>query len=182
MRKGGLFLRTDFVVALQTALPSDPIMGPLAAAAAETPASAHASSRLSFVLRDGLLYRRSPRGDRLCVPAGGELRLQVLRELHATPLGGHFGRDKTLSLARRSVWWQGLPADVEAYVQSCLTCQRVKADHLRPAGLLFPPSARPDTPGRLHQPGLPRAPAGTLRSRLPAGAHRPPDGPRVARP
>jgi hypothetical protein len=134
-----LFLRTDFVVALQTTLPSDSILGPLAAeAAAATAASAHISSHLSFVLRDGLLYRRSPRGDRLCVPAGGELRLQVLRKLHATPLGGHFGRDKTLSLARRSVWWPGLPADVEAYVQSCPTCQCVKADHLRPAGLLFP--------------------------------------------
>jgi hypothetical protein len=31
----------------------------------------------------------------------------------------------------------GLPADVKTYVQSCPTCQRVKADHLRPAGLLF---------------------------------------------
>jgi hypothetical protein len=133
-----LYLRTDFVVALQTALPSDLILGTLAAAAAATPASAHVSSRLSFVLRDGLLYRRSPRGDRLCTPAGGGLRLQVLSELHATPLGGHFGRDKTLSLARRSVWWQGLPADVEAYVLSCPTCQRVKADHLHPPGLLFP--------------------------------------------
>jgi hypothetical protein len=62
---------------------------------------------------------------------------EVLRELHATPLGGgHFGRDKTLSLARRSVWWPG--ADVQAYVQSCQTRQRGKADHLRPAGLLFP--------------------------------------------
>jgi hypothetical protein len=133
-----LFLRTDFVVALQTALPSYPILGPLAAAAAATPVSAHVSSRLSFVPRDGLPYRRSQRGDRLCVPAGGDLRLQVLRELHATPLAGHFYRDKTLSLARRSVWWPGLPADVEAYVQSCPTCQRVKADHLRSAGLLFP--------------------------------------------
>ena len=34
---------------------------------------------------DGLLYRRSTRGDRLCVPAAGALRVQVLRELHATP-------------------------------------------------------------------------------------------------
>jgi hypothetical protein len=98
-----LFLRTDFVVALQTALPSDPILGPLAVAVAATAASAHVASRPSFVLSDGLLYSRSQRGDRLCVSAGGELRLQVLRELHATPLDGHFGRDKTLSLARRSV-------------------------------------------------------------------------------
>ena len=65
-------------------------------------------------------------------------RAQVLHELHATPLGGHFGRDKTLALARRSVWWPGLQAEVEEYVSTCPTCQRVKADHLPPAGLLYP--------------------------------------------
>jgi hypothetical protein len=43
-----------------------------------------------FIARDGLLYHQSPRGDRLCIPSVGELRVQVLRELHATPLGGHF--------------------------------------------------------------------------------------------
>jgi hypothetical protein len=74
----------------------------------------------------------------LCIPAAGELRRTVLQELHATPLGGHFGRDKTLSLARRSVWWPGMPAAITEYVRTCATCQRVKADHLPPAGLLFP--------------------------------------------
>ncbi len=72
------------------------------------------------------------------MPAAGELRLQVLQERHATPLGGHFGRDKTLALARRSVWWPGLPSAVAEFIQTCPTCQRVKADHLPPAGLLFP--------------------------------------------
>ena len=59
-------------------------------------------------------------------------------ELHATLLGGHFGRDKTLALARRLEWWPGLPAAVKEYVRTCPTCQRVKADHLPPAGLLYP--------------------------------------------
>ena len=62
----------------------------------------------------------------------------MLQELHSTPLGGHFGRDKTLALARRSVWWPGLSAAVEEYIRTCPTFQRVKADHLLPAGLLFP--------------------------------------------
>ena len=62
------------------------------------------------------------------------------QELHSTPLGRHFGRDKSLALACRSVWWPGLPAAVEEYTTSrtCPTCQRVKTDHLPPAGLLFP--------------------------------------------
>ena len=83
---------------------------------------------------------RLPRwpADRLCIPEAGGLRLQVLQELHSTPLGGHFGRSKTLALACRSVWWPGLSAEVEEYIRTCPTCQRVKADHLLPAGLLFP--------------------------------------------
>jgi hypothetical protein len=49
--------------------------------------------------------------------------------------------------------------------------RQLEADHLRPAGLLSLPVTNPDAaPGRLHQPGLPRAPAGPLRSRLPAGS------------
>ena len=35
-----------------------------------------------------LLFRHSRRGDRLCVPAAGALRAQVLHELPATPLSG----------------------------------------------------------------------------------------------
>ena len=142
------FLHADFAAAIRAALPSDPVLGPLVTAAqlptpstgaaAGTPCDAARPPRRTFVCRDGLLYRLSPRGDRLCVPAAGGLRTLVLRELHATPLGGHFGRDKTLALARRSVWWPGLSVAVEEYVRTCPTCQRVKADHLPPAGLLFP--------------------------------------------
>jgi hypothetical protein len=101
------------------------ILGPLAAAAAETLAGVYAPSESSpcesFVLPNGLLYRRSLRGDCLCVPAAdpaqqAELRLQLLHELHAGEAAGRPGGwDKTLSLAHRSVWLQGLPADVEEY-------------------------------------------------------------------
>ena len=61
--------------------------------------------RYSFVWHAGLLLRRGRRGDRICVPSSDELRRRELEELHAKPLGGHFGRDKTLALARRLVWW-----------------------------------------------------------------------------
>ena len=89
-------------------------------------------------LAHGLLFRRSSRSDRLCIPEVPALRQLTLTELHATPLGGHFGRDKTLSLAQRSVWWPSLAADVETFIRTRPTCQRVKAEHGRPAGLLFP--------------------------------------------
>ena len=46
----------------------------------------------TFLVLCGLLNRRGQGSvDRLCVPAGGGLREQVLRECHDGPLGGHFG-------------------------------------------------------------------------------------------
>ena len=53
------------------------------------------ASRISpgrtFLVLCGLLYRRGQGAtDRLCIPAGGDLRTQVLRECHDGPLGGAF--------------------------------------------------------------------------------------------
>ena len=86
----------------------------MAAAQGQDP-SAACLSRGAFVYREGLLYRRGRRGDRLASLQRARFA-QVLHELHATPLGGHFCRHKTLALARRSVLWCGLPAEVEEYV------------------------------------------------------------------
>ena len=138
------FLPADFASAIRAAPPSDPVLGPLAAAAAgagpQPPASA-SPSRRGFARRDGRLCL-SPRVYRLCFP--GALQTQVLHELHATPLVGQFGRDSTLALARRSVWWPGLPAAVEKCVRTCQTCKRVKADPAcrRPACCTLSPFTR----------------------------------------
>ena len=181
----------DFASALRAALPTDPTLGPIVAAASVaagtvdedgTPCGPDSPPRRSFVCRDGLLYLRSPRGGRLCIPEAAGLHLQVLQELHPTPLAGHFGRDKTLALARRSVRWPGLSAAVGEYIRTCptRTCQLVKADHLPPACLPFPlpvPTRRGGHQSRLH-----RAPAGPVGPRLCAGAHRLADGPSMAGP
>ena len=92
-----------------------------------------------FLVRCGLLYRRGQGvEDRLCVPEGGGLRQQVLRECHDGPLSGHFGREKTTSLVRRLAFWEGQDKDVAEYVRSCQVCQRVKAEHIGPRGLVHP--------------------------------------------
>jgi hypothetical protein len=123
------------------------VLGPIAAAAqAELPGRIVEFGRRCFILRDGpdgLLsdYRRSAAAT-TCVSrqrASSDTRRTVLTELHSTPLGGHFGRDKTLALARRFLWWPGLPAPVDEFIKTCATCQRVKADHQAPAGLLYLP-------------------------------------------
>ena len=143
------FLDPTFSRALLAALPNNPLLAPLAEAARcldgglvdhhgqPVPLSAPPPSH-SFVWRAGLLFRRGADGDRLCVSADPDLCRQVLTELHATPLGGHFGRDKTLALARRTVWWPGWATDVATFIRTCPVCQRVKAEHGPPPGLLYP--------------------------------------------
>jgi hypothetical protein len=39
---------------------------------------------------------------------------------------------------KQKYWWYGLKRDVAAHVVVCDVCQRVKAEHQRPAGLLHP--------------------------------------------
>ena len=92
----------------------DAVFGPIvrgAAATLGTRADWHGAAILdasrvpsggAFLVRCGLLYCRGQgASDRLCVPVGGGLRMQVLRECHYGPLGEHSGRTKTVSLVRR---------------------------------------------------------------------------------
>ena len=118
----------------------------------------------AFILHCGLLYRRGQgEADRLCVPDGGGLRTRILRECHDTPLGGHFGRHKTAALVRRLSYWPGQQRDVASYVRTCEVCQRTKAEHGGPRGLLHPlppPARRGGVIGIDWLMGLPQTAAG----------------------
>ena len=48
----------------------------------------------------------------------------------------HPGGNKLYQNPRENFWWKGMKSDVVEYVAHCLTCQQVKAEHQRPAGLL----------------------------------------------
>ena len=171
-----LFLSPTFVQTLVADLAVDEVFGPIMRGAAAAlgrlvdrlgtpivgPASAPKGG--TFLVRCGLLYRRGQgEADRLCIPAGAGLRAQVLRECHDGPLGGHFGRAKTGSLVRRLAFWVGQDIDVAEYVRSCQTCQRTKAEHCGPRGLLHPlplPSRRGGMIGVDWIAGLPTTAAG----------------------
>jgi hypothetical protein len=93
----------------------------------------------ALVVLCGLLYRRGQGAmDRLCIPAGGGLRAQVLQECHDGQLGGHFGRAKTGSMVQRLAFWVWQDVEVAEYVCTCQTCQRTKTEHGGPRGLLHP--------------------------------------------
>lgn len=85
-------------------------------------------------VRDGLLWA----GNRLVVPNDLTLRTRLLSEMHDTPTGGHFGRDKTQSAMRSRFIWPGMASHAAAYVSGCDTCQRVKHSQQRTPGLLMP--------------------------------------------
>jgi len=86
------------------------------------------------IARDGLLWR----DERLIVPADETLRTRLLAEMHDTPTGGHFGRDKTHAALRRRFYWPKMNEQVAAYVKGCDVCQRVKHSQQKIPGLLMP--------------------------------------------
>ena len=77
-------------------------------------------------------------GKRLCVPKDKAIREAILHEAHESAYFIHPGSTKMYLDLKEKYWWYGLKRDVVEYVALCDTCQRVKAKHQRPAGLLQP--------------------------------------------
>ncbi|WVZ73566.1 LOW QUALITY PROTEIN: hypothetical protein U9M48_021855, partial [Paspalum notatum var. saurae] len=62
----------------------------------------------------------------------------ILSEAHDTAYSIHPGSTKMYHDLKERFWWYGMKRAVAEYVAVCDTCQRVKAEHQRPAGLLQP--------------------------------------------
>jgi hypothetical protein len=67
-----------------------------------------------------------------------DLRKLILSEAHDTAYSIHPGSTKMYYDLKERFWWYGMKRSVAEYVAICNTCQRVKAEHQRPAGLLQP--------------------------------------------
>ncbi|GAU40605.1 hypothetical protein TSUD_28110 [Trifolium subterraneum] len=63
---------------------------------------------------------------------------QLLEEFHSTPLGGHMGITKTLARLQANFFWEGMRNSVQQFVSTCPTCQLIKPETKKPAGLLQP--------------------------------------------
>jgi len=72
-------------------------------------------------VEDGIVMKEG----RIYVPEG-ELRGEIIRLHHNTPVGGHGERWKTAELVARNYWWPGLTKEVGKYVEGCNACQRHK--------------------------------------------------------
>nr|ADC55379.1 gag-pol polyprotein [Oryza brachyantha] len=77
-------------------------------------------------------------GNRLCVPDNRELKELILQEAHQTQYSIHPGSTKMYQDLKEKFWWVSMKREIAEYVALCDVCQRVKAEHQRPAGLLQP--------------------------------------------
>jgi hypothetical protein len=71
------------------------------------------------------------------VPDVKEICELIIREAHDS-YSIHPGCTKMYQDLKTCFWWHGMKRDVAEYVALCDTCQRVKAEYQRPAGLLQP--------------------------------------------
>ncbi|KAJ9544243.1 hypothetical protein OSB04_023950 [Centaurea solstitialis] len=92
--------------------------------------------QMAALVRDsrGLLTRFG----RVWVPRAGTARQTLLEEAHKSRFSIHPGATKMYRDLRTGYWWPGMKRDVARYVESCLTCLKVKAEHQKPHGKMQP--------------------------------------------
>ncbi|GJU18712.1 putative reverse transcriptase domain-containing protein [Tanacetum coccineum] len=62
-----------------------------------------------------------------------------MHESHKSKYSIHPGSTKMYQDLKRLYWWPNMKADIATYVDKCLTCAKVKAEHMKPSGLLQQP-------------------------------------------
>uniref|UniRef100_A0A158P4M0 RNA-directed DNA polymerase n=1 Tax=Tetranychus urticae TaxID=32264 RepID=A0A158P4M0_TETUR len=93
-----------------------------------------------YVIKDGLLYRKdvnTPFGSRLVIDA--KLLKDLFSYEHESPLGGHFGPEKTYFQIARRFWCQYLYDLVKQLCDSCTICQISKPTNV----IYVDPSTKP---------------------------------------
>ncbi|XP_075088093.1 uncharacterized protein LOC142170161 [Nicotiana tabacum] len=73
---------------------------------------------------DGILKYKS----RWCVPNVGELRKQIMTEMHQSRYSVHPGSTKMYHDLRQLYWWNSMKKDIATFVAQCPNCQQVKAE------------------------------------------------------
>jgi hypothetical protein len=76
--------------------------------------------------------------DRLCVPDIKSIRELILKEAHEIAYSIHPGSKKMYQDLKKRFWWYDMKKEIAEYVAVCDRCQRIKAEHQRPVGLLQP--------------------------------------------
>ncbi|WVZ84072.1 hypothetical protein U9M48_031144 [Paspalum notatum var. saurae] len=132
---------TEQLVELYSLIIEPTIKDLVIAAQKQDPGMAHIcegideEKKACFTLDDqGVLWFNN----RLVVPKDMELRKKILDEAHTSVLTMHPGSNKMYQDLKQKFWWTRMKREIAKYVSECDVCKRVKADHLKPGGMLQP--------------------------------------------
>jgi hypothetical protein len=76
--------------------------------------------------------------NRLVVPRRETFKKNILDEAHMSRYSIHLGSTKMYHDLRKQFWWTRMKREIARYVSECDTCRKVKADYMKPGGLLQP--------------------------------------------
>jgi hypothetical protein len=76
--------------------------------------------------------------ERLVVPRREALKKKILDEAHTSRYFIHPRSANMYHDLRQQFWWTRMKRDAARYVSECDTCRKVKADYMKPGGLLQP--------------------------------------------
>ncbi|KAI3505152.1 hypothetical protein L1887_27074 [Cichorium endivia] len=96
-----------------------------------------------IMVKQKLLLEEDSRGlklfqGRIWVPSIGGIRKILLEDSHKSRYSIHPGCTKMYRDLKLHYWWPVMKLDVARYVEKCVTCLQVKAEHQRPYGSLQP--------------------------------------------
>jgi hypothetical protein len=74
--------------------------------------------------------------ERLVVPRREALKKKILDEAQTSRYSIHPGSTKMYHDLRQQFWWTRMKHETTRYVSKCDTCRKVKADYMKPGGLL----------------------------------------------
>ncbi|GJY36561.1 putative nucleotidyltransferase, ribonuclease H [Tanacetum coccineum] len=75
---------------------------------------------------------------RIYIPFRSDVKELILEEAHKSKYSIHPGATKMYLDLKRNYWWPGMKRDCAKYVERCLTCLKVKAEHQKPYGKIQP--------------------------------------------
>lgn len=89
---------------------------------------------LKYTLVNGVLHYKG----RIYIGDNPLFKDRILQMTHNSPIGGHYGYEKTYQRIKREFYWKGLKKEVRQYIKHCWICQQNKHETVLPAGLLQP--------------------------------------------
>ena len=63
-----------------------------------------------------------------CRDVSEKKKLEILKEIHDSPIGGHAGIIRTYRKLKQFINWPGMKRDVENYIRVCEKCQKKQND------------------------------------------------------